>query len=384
MSTTTFPGPILFGAGAVGELGQHARRFGAVRVFLVTGPRVAEEGLTQRGVISLQSAGLEVVQFHDGRLNPTDVDIRMGVDRYREEECGVIVALGGGSRIDLAKGIRLLASHAGDVEQYYFDNGGAQRISANMPPLICIPTTAGSGSEISRGAVITDLTQNRKRLITAPAMMSSLCILDPELTVSMSPHLTAVSGLDALSHAIETYVGIAFNPIAKAVSRQAAAIIWRYLPRAVFDGADLEARAQMLFASAMVAISFVKGLGVVHSLAHQLSPEADLAHGLAVALMLPHGMEFNRPRATADYADLARATGAALPESSDELCCENIIDQVSEMAETFALPRSLGEAGVAKERLPRMAKKAMLDHCHRTNPRACTEADMLSLFERAF
>lgn len=379
-----FPGPIIFGLGAVSELGQAARKLGGCRALLISGPTIARAGLVNQALQSLHDAHVEVVQFLDAQINPTDENVKQGAALFRQEKCDIVIAMGGGSRLDAAKGIRLLATHPGDLEQYYLDNGGATRINANMPPLICVPTTAGSGSETSRGAVITDTHENRKRLIASPALMSSLAILDPALTESLSPYLTAISGIDALSHAIETYVGTGFNPLAKGISRQAAAIIYQFLPRAVADGHDLEARGQILFASAMVALSFGKGLGVVHSLAHPLSPVANLSHGLAVSIILPHGMDFNRSTVTSDYAELARAMGIADNGYDDERPCEELVEAVRELNSDFDLPQSLGDAGVPESAVPSLVERALLDHCHKTNPRSCSREDMRELFERAF
>lgn len=382
--TFNFPGPILFGLGAVREVGRQGQKMGGTRPLLVTGPHIAASGLLEQVLAPMEEAGLEVVLFQDAQVNPTDEDVKAGAARYREAGCDIIIALGGGSRMDAAKGIRVLTTHTGDLEQYYFDAGGGERITPNMPPLICIPTTAGSGSEVSRGAIITDTTQNRKRLIVGPGLMSSMAILDPELTVTMSPKLTAMSGMDALSHAFETYVGTNFNPIAQALSRQAAAMIYTYLPRAVENGNDLEARAQMLIASAMAALGFAKGVGVIHALGHQFSTEANIPHGLAVAILLPHGMEFNMTVAPHEYADLARAMNVVPGDTCDEDAACAAIGTVRELIRQLGLPATLSEAGAKWESIPRMAAYAMLDHCHRTNPRSCMVEDMQQLLERAF
>jgi len=376
-----FCGPIICGKDSVQRVGSELGALGAKCPMVVTGYHIEEAGLLEPVRAALREVGLSSVMFQRGHINPTDADVVAGAEQYIEAGCDSIIAIGGGSRMDAAKAIRLMVSHGGELEDYYFDVGGASRIKADMPPLICIPTTAGSGSEVSRGAVITDTRQRRKRLLVGPGMMASLAILDPQLSISLSPRLTAETGMDAFSHALETYVGTNFNPFAEGLSRQATKIIYEYLPRAVEDGNDLEARTQMLVGSAMGALSFAKGLGIVHSLAHQL---LDVSHGLAIAILLPYGLEFNLGETRGAYADLASAMGIAGNAGETVEAAQEMIEAMRLYSRRFGLPERLSAVGLAAEDIPRMAAGAMQDHCHRTNPRPCTEDDMRQILEKAF
>jgi len=376
-----FSGPILCGA-VIHRVGEELVKLGGKCPLIVTGARIAESGIVEQVLESCKAAGLESVVYQVDQINPTDEDVYNGMRVYQSACCDAVIALGGGSRIDAAKAIRLMVSHSDKLEKYYFDIGGIVPLLSGMPPLVCIPTTAGSGSEVSRGAVITDTKEKRKRLIAGPGMMSTLAILDPGLSVSLSPQLTAETGLDALSHALETFVGTNYNPFAEGLARQAAKLIYTYLPQAVNDGGNLEARRQMLIGSAMGALGFSKGLGVVHSLAHQL---LHIPHGLAISILLPYGMEFNIDVVADGYVDLALVMGVVEEDVFNRKeMAKRAIEAVRSYSKRFDLPERLSDVGVVRKDLTRMATGAMLDHCHHTNPRPCTEEDMLVLLERAF
>ena len=399
-SLFAFPREILFGCGAVKQLSARLAMMKCKHPLIVTGPNVAQRLLAK--VISPDIYFSKTPSFAVERLNPTDKDVEKGSDIFAEQNCDSIIAIGGGSRIDVAKGIRVHAAYRyrdvlkqrGCLDNYYLDAGGESRIKNNLCPLITIPTVAGSGSEVSRGCIITDTTQNRKRLIASPYLMPSLAILDPELTLSCPAKQIAESGIDCLCHAIEAYVGTNYNPMAKGMARQAAAICYRYLPRTYHDdmaeayGATptrdcLEARGQMMIASATAALCFGKGLGVIHSLAHALSPVCGLSHGLAIALMMPIGMTFNLTHARRDYSELAYDIGCE-PKCADDSGADELIAAVERTRRRLNLPTSLSEVGVKHEQIPELAEKAMLDLGHKTNPRACTLDDMKAMYERAW
>jgi 4-hydroxybutyrate dehydrogenase len=379
-----FPGPLLVGKGSIQRLGGEVKRMGKSNPLIVTGEQILSAGLLESAQASLEVSGISSVVFKQGNQNPTDETVLAGARAYQESKCDSLIAIGGGSRMDVAKAIRLIVSHSGSLEQYYFDNGGASLISANQPPLICVPTTAGSGSETSRGAIVTDTKQNRKRLLVGPGMTSSLSILDPELTTTMSPRLTAMTGMDALSHAIETYVGKNYHPFAEGLARQAAGVICQNLPKTIQAGNDLDARQQMLIGSAMAAMGFAKGLGVIHALAHQISTEADVAHGIAISILMPYGIAFNLDVATAAYADLAQTMGIVSGNVSVKIAALSLFEMVQRFARDFDLPIRLSDVGIIEDRIPEIANKAMLDHCHHTNPRSCNEQDMQRLLEQAY
>ena len=383
------PPSIQFGAGAIERLGEHVVSFNGKKPFIV-----ADEGITKAGILSkaiepLANAGLDYAVFDAIQPNPTDLNVLEGLESYRTGGCDLVIAIGGGSVMDAAKAVRILTSHQPPLEPYYTDVGGIGKITSNLPPLISVPTTAGTGSEVSQGAVITDTSGRttdgrRKRAIVTPYNMSSLALLDPVLTVGMPRALTATTGMDAVTHSIEAYVATRYHPIAEGVALQALKILGKNIRQAYHHGNDIDARSEMLIASAMAAFSFQKGLGAVHSLAHQLSTEANIPHGVANAILLPHVMAFNLPHAVDGYADIAAALGVDTSDMSKEEAAHAAIAEVQSLNRELDIPDRLGMAGLKRERIPKVASDAMLDHCYQFNPRPCNEADMQRLYEVAF
>ena len=383
------PPAIRFGVGAIETLDAYVGSLNLAKPLVVTDDGVTRAGILAKTVAPLMKSGVDHAVFDAVQPNPTDINVMEGLAFYQQQGCDAVIAVGGGSVMDAAKAIRLLATHEPPLENYYVDVGGAARITTNLPPLICVPTTAGTGSEVSQGAVITDTTGRttegwRKRAIVTPQNMATLALLDPALTVGMPPRLTAATGMDAVTHAIEAYVATRYHPIAEGVALQALKLLTKYLLRAYHTGSDIEARSQMLIASAMAAFSFQKGLGAVHSLAHQLSPEADIPHGVANAILLPYVMAFNMSHAKEGYAHIAAALGVDTSGMSMAEAAGAAIDEVRALNKALGMPSGLGAAGLRRERIPKIAKDAMLDHCYKFNPRPCTEADMRQLYEAAF
>ena len=385
----SLPPSIQFGAGAIKNLDEHVGAFGGKKPLIVTDEGVTNAGLVSKTVEPLEAARIDSAIFDAVQPNPTDISVLEGLEVYRAEGCDVVIAVGGGSVMDAAKAIRILTTHEPPLENYYLDVGGTDRITSDLPALICIPTTAGTGSEVSQGSIITDTTGrttegHRKRAIGTPYNMASVALLDPKLTVGMPPGLTAATGMDAVTHGVEAYVATRYHPIAEGVALQALKILGKNIRQAYHHGEDISARGEMLMASAMAAFSFQKGLGAVHSLAHQLSTEANIPHGIANAILLPEVMEFNMSHAVDGYADIAAALGVDTSDMSTEDAADTAIAEIRALNEEFAIPKGLGIAGLKWERIPKIAKDAMLDHCHKFNPRSCTETDMSDLFKAAF
>ena len=385
----SLPPSIQFGAGAIENLAEHIHTFGGTKPLIVTDEGVTNAGILSKTVDPLERAKIDFTIFDAVQPNPTDLSVLEGLDVYRAEDCDVVVAVGGGSVMDAAKGIRILTTHEPPLENYYLDAGGIDRITSNLPALICIPTTAGTGSEVSQGSIITDTSGrttegHRKRALGTPYNMASVALLDPELTAGMPPGLTAATGMDAVTHGVEAYVATRYHPIAEGVALQALKILGKNIRQAYHHSEDLGARGEMLIASAMAAFSFQKGLGAVHSLAHQLSTEANIPHGIANAILLPDVMEFNMSHAVEGYADIATALGVDTSGMLTAEAADAAIAEIRSLNEEFAIPKGLGIAGLKWERIPKIAKDAMLDHCHRFNPRPCTKADMQDLFEASF
>jgi 4-hydroxybutyrate dehydrogenase len=383
ISTFSFPTQIIFGAGAMAQAGDAARRLGMKRLLIVTDAGVVKSGLLERPVDALKQAGLEWALFDRVEGNPTEASVFPGVEQYRAERCDGVLALGGGSALDAAKAIRLKVTHALPLEDYDDLLDGGDRISANLPPMIAIPTTAGTGSEVGRSAVITLRATGRKTVIFSPHLIPSLAIEDPELTLGLPPHLTAATGMDAMTHNLEAYLSVGYHPMCDAIALRGVRMVNRNLRTAVRDGRNLAARTEMLAASMMGAVAFQKGLGTVHSLAHPLSTVAGLHHGLTNAILLPHVMRFNLPVVTDRMAELAAALDVDTRSLAPEAAAGAAIEAIEKLNADIGIPQRLSDVGATAEMIPLMVPKAMEDGCHRLNPRPTTAADMESLYRAA-
>ena len=373
-----FGASVDFGIGSLSRLPIHISKLNISCLLIVTDKGIVKAGILDKVLSLLNDSGTKHSVFDDVQPNPTDANVMEGLKAYIGNACDGIIGLGGGSSLDAAKAIGVLATNSGHISQYY----SPAEIQNKISPIIAIPTTSGTGSEVSSGSLITDTSQNRKRVIrSGPA---SIALVDPELTINMPPYLTAATGIDALSHCIEGYVGKRYNPFASAIAIEGIKIASANLRRAVKDGSDIEARKNMSMASTMGALAFTKGLGVIHSLSHQLSTDSDIPHGVANAIMLPYGMQFNIEQATHEYSEIAIAMGVDTHGMSPEEAAKIAIEAVRQLTKDIGLPDNLRDAGAKEESLVSMSKKAMEDHCHILNPRSCTEEDMLALYKAAY
>jgi alcohol dehydrogenase class IV len=367
----------------VRELGNEARPLGIMRPLIVTDRGVVACGLAEQVLAEAHRAGLAPALFADVNPNPVEKNVREGLDAYRRENCDGVIGLGGGSALDAAKAIRLAVTHPFPLEQYDDQLDGGSKIRANVPPMIAIATTAGTGSEVGRSTVIILKATDRKTVIFSPHLMPNVALADPELTLGMPPKITAGTGLDALTHNVEAYLARGYHPMCDAIALQGAKLAMRFLPTAVHDGKDLEARSSMLMAAMMGAVAFQKGLGAVHSLAHPLSSIANLHHGTTNGILLPHVLEFNRPTSEARLRDLAVTMELDGSQGSVAEAATALIERLRELLPEVGIPVTLGALGVTRDQIPLLAKKAMEDACHQSNPRPCTEADMIALYEKA-
>ncbi len=377
LSIWSFPTRVVFGDGAVRETGTEAKRLGASRALVVTDKGVVSAGLAREVEQSLAAAGRAVSGFADVDPNPIEKNVHEGVRAFREAGADIIVAVGGGSPLDVGKIIRLKARpgvHERPLVEYDDATGGDEHITANVPPMLALPTTAGTGSEVGRSGVVTLEANRRKTVIFSPHLMANAAILDPRLTESMPARTTAATGFDALTHCLEAYVAKGDHPMADAIALGGLRLVAENLVRAVSTPKDLEARGAMMKAAMMGAVAFQKGLGACHSLAHPLSNICGLHHGLANALCLPAVVDFNAGAAGARLADVAMALGA-------EGSTRALSAKLREMQNAVGLPASLSAAGVKSEHLGPLADGAIEDACHRSNPRSCTRADLLALYE---
>ncbi|MHA1216031.1 MAG: iron-containing alcohol dehydrogenase family protein [Candidatus Thorarchaeota archaeon] len=384
-----FPESIHFGWGEAENIGRLAKGLGFTTALIVTDEGVERVGLLDGVKTSLKREGISFETFNGVQPNPTDLNVEEGVKAYRETNCDAVIAVGGGSPMDAAKGIVLMTRHPGSLREYYSGEDPRRPVTSDVPPFIAVPTTSGTGSEASRGGIITDTSENRKRVIGSRHLLPKTVILDPQLTVSMPPRLTAYTGLDALSHSIEAFVVDRYAPLADAFAREGMRLVADSLVKAYDAGEDRRAREDMMLASTMGAMAFHKGLGVVHSLAHQLSPQVGIPHGAACGIMLPHAIRFNvgegpaMDRTAIRYAEVASIFGVEAEGITMADLAKEAAEVVDKLLIRFSVPTKLGDWGASEEDLDVMARNAMLDHCHGRNPRPCTEADMRALYEAA-
>jgi alcohol dehydrogenase class IV len=374
ITTWSFPTRILFGIGAAAKTGDEVKRAGGTRALVVTDKGVVRAGLVKPVEEALAAAGIASAIFDEVLGNPIEKNVHDGVKAFREAKADVVVALGGGSPLDVGKLIRLGINHHRPLVDYDDATGGDSFITPDVPPMIAIPTTAGTGSEVGRSGVVTLDVNHRKTVIFSPYLLANAAILDPEMTRSMPPHVTAATGFDALTHCLEAYVSKGDHPMADGIALEGIRLCTAYLERAVSHGDDLSARGGMLKAAMMGAVAFQKGLGACHSLAHPLSSECGLHHGLANALCLPAVVDFNGEVVAERLATVATLLGGA---PSAHGCAEALRG----LRARIGLPAGLAAAGVGVDKLDKLADLAIQDACHTLNPRTCSRDDLRRLYE---
>jgi alcohol dehydrogenase class IV len=367
----SFPTTIVFGPGALATLPVHAERIGGKRALVVCDPGVRKARLVDRVLAVLNGASINGYVFDGVDPNPVEKNVEDGVAAYNDSRADFLVAIGGGAALDTAKLIALKTTHDRPLVEYDDATGGDRFINSNVPPLVAIPTTAGTGSEVGRSGVVTLAVNGRKTVIFSPHLLAKVAILDPELTVSMPARVTAATGFDALTHCLEAYVALGDHPMADAIALGGLELCAAHLARAVAVPDDLVARGGMMKAAMMGAVAFQKGLGACHSLAHPLSSEKGLHHGLANALCLPAVVEYNEAVVA---AKLARIRAILDPNAS------SLAQALRDLRARVGLPSGLGQEGVTSGDIPKLAAKAIEDACHRSNPRPCTRDDLAKLY----
>lgn len=382
IATMSFPTRMLVGPGALQKLPAEVRLLKASRVLIVADKGVEAAGIAQKVRDVLAQADLAHETYTGITKNPIERDVLEGVTAYNDMKADLVIGLGGGAPLDVAKAIRLKVTHELPLEAYDDLKGGYDLIQKNVPPMISIPTTSGTGSEVGRSTVICLGADQHKVVIFSPHLMPNVAICDAELTLGLPPHVTAATGMDALTHCLEAYVAKGTHPFADMYALAGLARIGAHLVAAVKDGSNVRARHEMMLAASMGAISFQKGLGACHSLAHPLSSVADLHHGLANSLMLPHVMGYNLEHTIQGYAVAGEALGVK-PVGTLESRARACRDRVVELISDIALPTRLSDVGVKPEHLERMVPQAMADACHPSNPRPLTEDAARLLYEAA-
>ncbi|RZS56771.1 iron-containing alcohol dehydrogenase [Sphaerotilus mobilis] len=370
MSAIFYLTQIELGHEAVATLPAHAGRVGMRRPLVVTDKGVRAAGVLDT-VLATLPGGAQTPVYDGTPSNPTEVAVRAAVEALRQHGCDGLIAVGGGSAIDLAKGVAIAATHDGPLRHYATIEGGSPRITERVLPLIAVPTTAGTGSEVARGAILI-VDDGRKLGFHSWHLLPKAAICDPLLTLGLPPKLTAATGMDAIAHCIETFLSAAFNPPADGIALEGLRRGWAAIERATRDGSDRDARLDMMCASMHGAMAFQKGLGCVHSLSHSLGGvDPRLHHGTLNAVFLPAVVRFNAE------ADSVRRDGrvARLAQAMSLPDGEHPADAIVAMNRRLGLPSGLSELGVGADLDDRVIAGAMKDHCHATNPRLASEAD---------
>ncbi len=367
--------------GAVKLLPQECERIGMRRPLVVTDAGVRAAGVLDKALAAL--GDLPHAVFDQTPSNPTEAAVRAAVQAYRDGQCDGLIAVGGGSSIDLAKGVAIAATHDGALKTYATIEGGSPKISERVAPLIAVPTTAGTGSEVARGAIVI-VDDGRKLGFHSWHLVPKAAICDPELTLGLPPQLTAATGMDAIAHCLETFMAPAVNPPADGIGLDGLERGWANIERATRNGGDREARWQMMSASMQGAMAFQKGLGCVHSLSHSLGGvNPRLHHGTLNAVFLPAVIRFNAPAESMvrdrRLARLAHAMGLAGCDGRGT----EIAEAVQEMNARLGLPSGLRAMGVGPELFERIIDGAMADHCHKTNPRIATRDDYRQMLDES-
>jgi 4-hydroxybutyrate dehydrogenase len=380
--TFSFPTPTLFGAGAVAELPARLLKLGVQRPLVVTDPGLPPTVAFNllRRALGAAGQGNQWFLYAGVHPNPVESDVFEAAQAYREHHCDGVIAIGGGSPLDAGKAARLLIKRP-DLKFAAYDYTADW---SGLAPLVCIPTTAGTGSEVGRSSVITLAETHRKKVIFHPELLAKLVILDPELTRELPPKLTAATGADALTHCIESFTCPTFHPMCDGIALEGIHLIIEALPKAFHHGADLDARGKLLAAAAMGAVSFQKDLGATHSLAHPLSTICGMHHGLANALCLVAVMRFNARRKPGLYRRVGLACGLDVVKVADAEADRLTIEFLAAFLADLGLNKKLRDFGVQEEHLAPLTAQAFEDPCHQTNAVPVTADDLRELYLSVF
>ncbi len=374
------PSVNLLGVGAAKQAGEQAKKLGGKKALLVTDKGLVKLGVAADIQANLETAGLQVVLFDGAEPNPTDKNVEAGLKVYQDNGCDLIVSLGGGSSHDCAKALGVVATNGGSIRDYE----GLFKITKPCPPKIAINTTAGTGSEMTFFCVITNTDTHVKMPIAGPQVTPTVAINDPLLMVGLPPALTAATGMDALTHAIEAYVSIIANPITDACALQAIELIGKYLRKAVANGQDLESRDRMAYAEFLAGMAFNNAsVGCVHSMAHQLGGYYNLPHGVCNAILLPVVEQYNLIACPERFRDIAIAMGENVEGLSDMDAAEKAIKCMRRLSADVGIPAGIGGLGVKESDFPVLAENAFKDICTLTNPRLINVEKIAALYQAA-
>jgi alcohol dehydrogenase len=366
----------IFGWGARELAPRYANNYGANHVLIVTDEGVKKSGWMNGVLAGLDELGIESTVFDNISPNPRDDQVMEGVAVYEKANCDLIIAIGGGSPMDCAKGIGVASTNKRHVLEFE----GVDEVPIPAPPLICVPTTAGTSADVSQFAIINDTKRNVKIAIISKTVVPDVALIDPAVTVTMDAYLTACTGMDALTHAIEAYVSNAQSVVTDLHALEAIRIISRYLELAIQNPTDAEARSQMMLASMYAGLAFSNAsLGAVHAMAHSLGGLLDLPHGECNSLLLEHVVNYNHDAVPQRYADIAKALGVISGDDAKK----SLVNALSSLKQKVGITSSLGDIGVTAKTIPDLAAKAILDPCMVTNPRNPTQEEIEKIYAAA-
>lgn len=371
---------IVFGPESLQEAAHAAVRLGARRPFVVTDPGLAEAGWPAELLGHLQAAGLSPHLWLDVTPNPKDHEIQAGYERYRETGCDVVLGIGGGSVIDAAKGVALLAANGGNILDYE----GIDRIEHPIPPLIMLPSTSGTGADVSQFCIVTDTARHTKITIMGRALVPDVSVIDPRLLSTMPDWLNAATGLDALTHGIEAFVSLAHGPLTDHHALQAVSLVKGNLARTMHEPKDTTARSYMAQAALEAGLAFTNAiLGATHAMSHQVGGMLDLPHGVINGVLLSHVIRYNGAQVAERFVPIGQAMGLDLAGAPPGESVELVAEEVRRLADEVGVPRGLSDLGVTAEDIPRLSQLTLGDACLTTNPRAASAEDIAALFRAA-
>ena len=372
---------IVFGVGALELAGRYARNLGAANILLVTDPGVLEAGWPQKVIRALAAEGVAHIVFSDISPNPRAEEVMLGAARYETECCDVIVAVGGGSPMDCAKGIGIVSTNGRHVLEFE----GVDRVDLPGPPLICIPTTAGTSADVSQFAIISNYYERKKIAIISKTVVPDVALIDPSTTLTMDAELTACTGMDAFVHAAEALVSSAGSPLTELHAVESARLIYRHLPAVLEAPDDLELRGKVMLGSLEAGLAFSNAsLGAVHAMSHSLGGRFDLAHGESNSILVDHVVSFNWAAAQRRYHRMATAMGLELAGRPPEEARELFVDAVARFKRRVGIRQTLMDCGVDPVDVPFLARNALNDPCMATNPILPTPAQIEKIYEEAF
>ncbi|MDV7355904.1 iron-containing alcohol dehydrogenase [Rhodococcus oxybenzonivorans] len=371
---------IVFGIGSMVEAAHAVLRLGGSRPMLVTDPGLIDAGWAAELQDQLREQGLTPVVWSALTPNPKDHEVAAGHEAYQEGGCDVLIALGGGSVIDATKGIAVLAANGGNILDYE----GVDQATSPIPPLVMVPSTSGTGADVSQFCIVTDTARGTKITIIGRALVPDVTVIDPRLLTTMPEWLNAATGLDALTHGIEAFVSLAHNPLTDHHALRAIGLVTDTLVHTIEDPLEMEPRAVMAQASLEAGLAFTNAiLGAAHAMSHQVGGLLDLPHGVINGVLLPHVIRFNAASDAAPFVAIAAALGLEEHRGTPEEAALAVADRVERLAREVGVPRGLGQLGVRDTDLPRLAEFALRDACMSTNPRTATHQQMVALFRTA-